>query len=149
MGDSQSWFLWLYRTMKVLTIAIAVFLIVANVMILIKLRPDSVDGVMALLLRVYNIIFAFIMMICEFEHKYILESIKFLAVWPGRGMFHMFCGILTLGSGSLGDETVNIIKDISGWCAIAVGVLYVIFGLMCLHSWKEKLEEKERKRNNK
>ncbi|KAJ3450125.1 hypothetical protein M0812_06292 [Anaeramoeba flamelloides] len=88
MGDSQSWFLSLYRTMKVLTISIAVFLIVANIMILIKLRPDSVDG-------------------------------------PGRGMFHMFCRILTLGSGSFGDGTVNIIKDIFGWCAVAVGVLYV------------------------
>jgi len=141
LSKKQKVFLAWCAFVKVLTIFALLFLVAVNVLLLMGLYVSSVSSFMYALIRVYNMVFSFLSVAIEFEVKMIVSHAKFLETWPGRGMFYIFLGVLTLEANpAFAIDLVSLVQLIAGWLLIALGGIYFIMGLFGLRSTKEKLQ---------
>eukprot|EP00160_Parvularia_atlantis_P015692 Unigene4620_Nuclearia_a/m.14103 Unigene4620_Nuclearia_a/g.14103 ORF Unigene4620_Nuclearia_a/g.14103 Unigene4620_Nuclearia_a/m.14103 type:complete len:158 (+) Unigene4620_Nuclearia_a:106-579(+) len=129
-----------------LALIACLLLVVANILVLIRISPgaNTVDQVMQIILRIYNIGFALVLAVAVFENQFVVRNIQFLGDWIGFGFSLIFLGVLTLAS--VGATTLDtsdytaIIRLIAGWMAVGMGVIFFLLGCFGFRKYYKEQE---------
>ncbi|KAI3651229.1 hypothetical protein MP228_004710 [Amoeboaphelidium protococcarum] len=118
------------------------FLVGTNIYMMVQIAPGikSSDSAMDFILRIYNVIFALLIILSYFDIKAIASQMYFLITFFGSGMLHVFVGILTIGastsyvlltqqSGNYSDY-VDKARLYSGWALVAIGLLQTVMSIL-------------------
>mmetsp|Transcript_4624 Transcript_4624/g.11902 ORF Transcript_4624/g.11902 Transcript_4624/m.11902 type:complete len:221 (-) Transcript_4624:224-886(-) len=62
----------------------------------------------------------------------LLDKVKFLKIWPAKGLLIVFAGLLTLTDGD--DDAMA--QDAVAVLVIFIGATYVLLGLLCVRAWR-------------
>ena len=149
---TTTWFLRLCKLLNLVTGLAALLGIFTNISILpIPSPPPDVA------LRVYGIGFCFLSLLTECEWARLFSWIGLLESWIGRGINNIFCGVLILvfddtsavtSGDSEGDAARTwLLRRISGHFLVTMGIIYLVFGLACLHRIKDQHIHKIKKRD--
>ena len=114
---------------------------------------------MQYVLRVYVILLCFLVVFNEMEWTKLTKNSPLLRIWISRGMVYGFIGVLGLeenevsparsGMSETGRQAaLNYIKTVAWWM-VAIGLLYLIMGALCLQllynrqrdDYKERLQK--------
>ena len=76
------------RMLKLLNVLFLIFIVAANILVLIQIVPgsNSVARVMQIILRIYNILFSLVVIIAIFGSVNLFKMALFLQDWKGVGL---------------------------------------------------------------
>lgn len=109
-------------------------------------------GPIQYVMRIYVIILCALTIFNELEWTIFTRDSKILQIWPTRGLFYAFIGVLGLEENDnskyqySGSEqrafniSLNYIKAVA-WIMVACGALYFFMGIFCLHLYYNRLRQ--------
>eukprot|EP00584_Thalassiosira_punctigera_P027230 CAMPEP_0172579342 /NCGR_PEP_ID=MMETSP1067-20121228/139198_1 /TAXON_ID=265564 ORGANISM="Thalassiosira punctigera, Strain Tpunct2005C2" /NCGR_SAMPLE_ID=MMETSP1067 /ASSEMBLY_ACC=CAM_ASM_000444 /LENGTH=227 /DNA_ID=CAMNT_0013372059 /DNA_START=32 /DNA_END=715 /DNA_ORIENTATION=- len=128
-----------YRFFKFITIAWSLLLFIAQVVSVIYLPFDGVE----LVLKIFLSSFSALVILNELEWWGALRNSPLFWNFIPRGYFYAFIGLVSTEENNLKpkpsspltdmpvDYTAALFIETSSWAMVAVGILYLLFGLCC------------------
>lgn len=149
---TTTWFLRFCKLLNFITGFAAVLGIITNLMML-SIPSPAPD----VALRLYGTVFCLLSLLTEFEWTRLFSWFGFLEAWIGRGFTNILCGVLILvfedtvsstdGEAEGGAARTWLLRTVSGHFLTAMGIIYVVGGVLCLKRIKERHLSKIRKRD--
>jgi hypothetical protein len=154
--------LWLFHFLEGVTVIAALCLLATQVIPLCYLPASEIPakiGILSLALKIY--ISAFCVLFCLVEAGWPIPWIRsspLLQVYISRGFLYSFLGLICVEESTserikdivhkTADELhvswAAIFMQISSWCFLATGMLYMLLGLCCMKRVRDRLQQKEK-----
>mmetsp|Transcript_1756 Transcript_1756/g.3850 ORF Transcript_1756/g.3850 Transcript_1756/m.3850 type:complete len:243 (+) Transcript_1756:152-880(+) len=150
-SNARTWPHKFFRLFKLLNIAFAFFLLVAQAVSVVYLPFDFVE----LLLKLFVASFCVMFIMNELETSKILRDSPLLWNWVPRGYFYAFVGVVSVEENNLKPRNASeysfaaltssyssaMFIEVASWMMFVLGVLYIIFGLLFGQRYHNKLRE--------
>ncbi|EDK31221.1 COPI associated protein (macronuclear) [Tetrahymena thermophila SB210] len=129
----------LKQTLKIFNIIVSIVLMVFGVFRYFNLSL-SIDQPWLVFQPAYMILFGIILLLSELKVKFIIDNLRFLSNYIGRGIFIIYLSTMVTGNLSGGD-LMKYVSIIIAIFLLATGILYIFIQCCC----RDKVEEDEKK----
>eukprot|EP01026_Neomeris_dumetosa_P001785 TRINITY_DN1045_c0_g1_i1.p1 TRINITY_DN1045_c0_g1~~TRINITY_DN1045_c0_g1_i1.p1 ORF type:complete len:208 (-),score=10.58 TRINITY_DN1045_c0_g1_i1:411-1034(-) len=109
------------------------------------------------ILRLYGVLFSFIIVLIETEWQWFISFFRLVEVWIFRGILYIYFAVLTLylampsygGSKRMTDfdKSLRLYRSIAGYALLACGGFYLIGGALCFQVLKRHRHRRVRERD--
>ncbi|KAL4490289.1 hypothetical protein ABPG72_004328 [Tetrahymena utriculariae] len=129
----------LKTTLKVFNIIVSIILMIFGVFRYFNLQ-FSIDEPWIVFQPAYMILFGIILLLSELKIQFVIENLKFLSNYVGRGIFIIYLSTMVTGN-LTGGDLMKYVSIIIAVFLLVTGILYIFIQCCC----KDKIEEDEKK----